>query len=265
MLYSRSCARASGFSAIRVRLLQFQLLLAVFLGASLVPTLWSQNLLISEFMAANNSVARDADGDFSDWIEIYNPGRAPVSLAGWCLSDDPLDLTKWRFPDVTIAGQGFVVVFASGKNRTDPQGELHLNFSLDREGEYLALIRPDGTTKATEFAPGFPRQLSDISYGVSMSNQTQIFVPPTADARMLLPANDQLGLTWTQPAFNHSTWTPVTLGIGYDRPQPGQTNEVIEPDDVKCLARAELDQASLAAAVERWWSPLAGKQARSGT
>jgi len=32
-----------------------------------------------------------------------------------------------------------------------------------------------------------------------------------------------------------------------------------------CLVQAELDQASLSAAVERWWSPLAGKQARSGT
>ena len=122
MLYSRSCARFSGFSAIRVRLFQFHFLFAVFLWANLVPTLKSQNLLISEFMAANNSGTRDADGDFSDWIEIYNPGRAPVSLAGWYLSDDPLDLTKWRFPDVTIAGQGFVLVFASDKDRTDPQG-----------------------------------------------------------------------------------------------------------------------------------------------
>jgi hypothetical protein len=65
-----------------------------------------------------------------------------------------------------------------------------------------------------------------------MSNQTQVFVPAAAGAKMFLPTNDLLGLTWTQPAFKDSTWTPVTLGVGYDRPPSGQTNSTIEPDDV---------------------------------
>ena len=231
MLYPRCCGCRARFIQSQVHF--FGLLAAAFLFAGLTePQLWSQNLLISEFMAANNSGARDADGEFSDWIEIYNPDRAPVSLGGWHLSDDPLDLTKWQFPDVTIPGQGFMLVFASGKDRTDPQGELHTNFSLDRDGEYLALTRPDGTTKATEFAPTFPRQLGDVSYGVSMSTQTEQFVSPNGAARLFFPANDQLGLDWIQPAFNHSDWTPVTLGVGYDRPQLGQTNATIEPVDV---------------------------------
>jgi len=211
----------------------FRLLAVLFLFACLSEVrLRSQNLIISEFMAANNSVVRDADGEFSDWIEIHNPDRAPASLAGWYLSDNPLDLTKWRFPAVTIPGQGFVLVFASGKDRTDPQAELHASFNLDRDGGYLALTRPDGTTRATEFAPAYPRQLGDVSYGVAMSTQTTQFVPSDGAARAFFPANDQLGLGWTQPAFNDSTWTPVTLGVGYDRPQPGQTNTTIEPDDV---------------------------------
>ncbi|HEU4781325.1 MAG TPA: 1-deoxy-D-xylulose-5-phosphate synthase [Steroidobacteraceae bacterium] len=49
----------------------------------------------------------------------------------------------------------------------------------------------------------------------------------------------------------------LTLGI------PDQFIEHGTRED--CLAEAELDYASLSAAVERWWSPLAGKQARSGT
>src|SRR5881394_504814 len=207
--------------------------LAAFLLAGLAEVrLWSQNLIISEFMAANNSGLRDVDGDFSDWIEIYNPERASASLAGWYLSDDAADLTKWRFPGVTIPGQGVVLVFASGKNRTNPQGELHTNFSLDRDGEYLALTRPDGTTRATEFAPRFPRQLADVSYGVSMTAQTAQFVAPNSMARAFFPPNDLLGLNWIQPGFDHSAWSLVTLGVGYDRPQPGQTNVTIEPADV---------------------------------
>ncbi len=229
--YRWGCGCRAGFIPSSIHCLR--LLVLVFLFTRLTEAqLWSQNLVISEFVAANNSGVRDVDGEFSDWIEIYNPERAPASLAGWHLSDNPLNVTKWQFPNVTIPGQGFVLVFASGKNRTDPQGELHTNFSLDRDGEYLVLTRPDGTTKTTEFAPTFPRQLGDVSYGVSMSTQTAQFVSPSGAARMFFPTNDQLGLNWTQPGFNDSTWTPVTLGVGYDRPQTGQTNTTSEPEDV---------------------------------
>jgi hypothetical protein len=65
-----------------------------------------------------------------------------------------------------------------------------------------------------------------------MFTQTAQFVAPNAAARIFFPANDQLGLSWIQPAFDHSAWMPVTLGLGYDRPQPGQTNTTIEPEDV---------------------------------
>ena len=228
MLYTNCRARLTPRAAYFFRLLE----LVLFLASLGEARLRAENLMISEFMAANNSGVRDADGDFSDWIEIYNPDRAPASLAGWYLSNDPLNLTQWRFPDVTIQGQGFVLVFASGKNRTDPLGELHTNFSLDRDGEYLALIRPDGITKATEFAPVYPRQLGDVSYGISMSTTTVQFVAPDGAARIFFPAGNQSGLTWIQPAFDDSTWTPITLGVGYDKPQSGQTNTTIEPEDV---------------------------------
>ena len=100
--------------------------------------------VISEFLAANVSGLRDSDSEASDWIEIFNPSSSPVTLTGWCLTDDAGDLTKWRLPEVEVAGGGYLVVFASGKDRRDPGEELHTNFSLGRDGEYLALVRPDG-------------------------------------------------------------------------------------------------------------------------
>src|SRR5687768_8854099 len=126
MLHLHRCARRAKIHERQFYF--FRLFAAAVLFAGLTGSLRSQNLIISEFMAANNSGLRDADSEFSDWIEIYNPERAAVSVGGWYLSDDSLDLKKWQFPDVTIPGQGFVVVFASGKNRRDPQGELHTNF-----------------------------------------------------------------------------------------------------------------------------------------
>ncbi len=122
---------------------------------------------ITEFMAANSATLADEDGAFSDWIEIFNPDRDPVNLAGWYLTDAATIKTKWQFPNVTVPGGGYLVVFASGKNRRDPGRTLHTNFSLSAGGEYLGLIRPDGTTVATDFAPTFPAQYSDISFGIT--------------------------------------------------------------------------------------------------
>src|SRR5947209_286964 len=64
------------------------------------------SVIISEFLAHNTSGIVDEDGDFSDWIEIYNSGPTAVNLGGWYLTDNPADLTKWAFPSTNIAAKG---------------------------------------------------------------------------------------------------------------------------------------------------------------
>lgn len=122
--------------------------------------------IISEFMASNTTTLADDDGAFSDWIEIHNPDAAPLSLAGWYLTDSATNKTKWQFPAVTLPAGGYLVVFASGKDRRNPSAILHTNFSLSARGEYLGLVRPDGETVAFDFGPRFPPQSSDVSYGL---------------------------------------------------------------------------------------------------
>src|SRR6059036_2079837 len=67
---------------------------------------------ITEFMASNSRTLADEDGDSSDWIEIYNPAADTVSLDGWFLTDDANRLAKWRFPNVTLEANAYMVVFA---------------------------------------------------------------------------------------------------------------------------------------------------------
>ena len=199
----------------------------------------AQGLILTEFMAANNSGLRDEDGDYSDWIELYNPDPGPASLEGWYLTDNPENLTKWPFPAVAVPGQGFLVVFASEKDRRDPLGPLHTNFKLDREGEYLTLVRPDGLSVASSYAPAFPRQLSDVSYGVTMAMTTDWLVPPDGSARVYVPVDGPMGQTWIQPDFTDADWTTLPLGLGYDRPPgpgdpaepPASLADVTQPDD----------------------------------
>ena len=121
---------------------------------------------LSEFMASNTRTLKDETGQFVDWIELFNPSDTAVDLTGWSLTDDPGDLTKWRFPATNLAAGGFLVVFASGADRRTPGARLHTGFQLSAGGEYLALVRPDGVSVASEFKPTYPRQVPDLSHGV---------------------------------------------------------------------------------------------------
>src|SRR6185369_2639853 len=121
--------------------------------------------VITEFMAANGSGLADEDGEFSDWIEIHNPDNAPISLAGYHLTDNAANLHRWTFPAVTLNSGDYLVVFASGKNRTDPAGRLHTDFQLSADGEYLALVAPNGVT-VSAFAPAYPPQFENVSFGL---------------------------------------------------------------------------------------------------
>jgi hypothetical protein len=122
-------------------------------------------VVISEFMALNQNGLRDEDGERSDWIEIHNSGASEASLDGWYLTDTETNLTRWRFPSVIVPANGFLLVWASGKDRRSPGSPLHTNFRLGGTGEYLALL-DSNTNIASEFAPMFPSQQPDISYGV---------------------------------------------------------------------------------------------------
>lgn len=122
--------------------------------------------VISEFAAANRSGLKDEDGEFSDWIEIHNPDAVALSLDGYRLTDDAANLRGWPFPSLTLPPGGYLVVFASGKDRRDPSQRLHTDFQLSADGEFLALVAPDATTMVSAYAPQYPPQADDESFGL---------------------------------------------------------------------------------------------------
>jgi hypothetical protein len=175
----------------------------------------SAQLVLTEFMADNLETLLDADGEPSDWIEVYNGGSAVVSLAGWSLTDDATDPGRWVFPALELGAGEFLLVFASGKDRRDTNGELHTNFRLSRQGEYLGLLSPDGSV-ASHFAPEYPEQLSDRSYGRSMELDRRVLREAGAEVSYLVPPDDALGLTWIEPVFDAGEWATGDLPIGFD-------------------------------------------------
>jgi len=142
-------------------------------------------VVINEFVASNSQSLIDGDGNASDWIELHNPDTQPVSLGGWYLTDDKNNLKKWRFPPATVLpAEGYLVVFASDQptdNYIDKKGYLHTNFAIDKEGEYLALVGPSGAIMH-QFAPFFPPQERDISYGMWYTTVRYFAVPTPGQA-----------------------------------------------------------------------------------
>ena len=135
-------------------------------SAPAFPTL--DGLLISEFMADNNSTLLDSDGDSPDWIELWNPTSSPINLAGHYLTDNRQVPNKWALPPITLQPNRFLVIFASGKDRIGPDGELHTDFQLDKSASsHLALSREsdEGRFFTISVFSLYPKQVEDVSFG----------------------------------------------------------------------------------------------------
>lgn len=172
-------------------------------------------LRITEFVAKNDEGLEDSQGDRHDWIELWNASGVSGDPEGWFLTDDPANLTKWQLPSVSIPAGGRLIVFASGEDRVESNSDLHTNFRLQSEaGGYLALVRPDGVTLASEFR-NYPEQQGDIAYGVVFPSSTQVRLLEEGEtAKWLVPTGEIAG--WTEANFDDSQWASGATGIGYD-------------------------------------------------
>jgi hypothetical protein len=154
---------------------------------TLNPNASGGDVRISEFMARNQDGLRDQDGDTSDWIELHNASPIAIDLGGWFLTDDKLNLTKFRIPNGTFLGpNSYLIIFASdktGTGYTNPPAPIHTGFALNSGPAYLGLVSP-ATNIISQFDP-YPGQVPDVSYGRDriLTNQLGFYVSPTPGAQ----------------------------------------------------------------------------------
>jgi spore coat protein CotH len=139
-------------------------------------------VLINEFLADNATVNQDEAGEYDDWVELYNPNAAPVTLSGMYLTDDLSQPTKWPFPAGTVIGPGgHLLVWCDGETE---QGSLHASFRLNRDGEEIGLLADDAHSNVPLDVFVFGPQQEDISYGRKPDGADTwgAFDPPTPGA-----------------------------------------------------------------------------------
>jgi hypothetical protein len=137
----------------------------------------SSDVKVNEFMSSNSETACDQNGEYDDWIELYNNGNVAIDLSGYYLTDNHNDFKKWEFPAGTkIAANGYLIVWA---DEDVTQTGLHTNFKLSADGEEVMLITPK--LKIADYIT-FGSQSSELSYA-RIPNGTGIF-------------------SWQKPTFN---------------------------------------------------------------
>lgn len=125
------------------------------------------DVVINEALASS---ATFINGRHDDWVELYNTENTQVSLAGWYLSNDPYNLTRWAFPDTAkIAKNGYLVVYCAGSGEvTDGQkNALYANFKLSASGESVYLTDPYGNTSSITFGA----QYGTVSSGIPLNGE----------------------------------------------------------------------------------------------
>lgn len=140
------------------------------------PAQPAPEVVINEILTENQGGFLDEDRDPEDWIELHNRGTRPVDLGGWSLSVDREEEGQWVFPSVMIPAGGYLIIWASGKDRMEPalSQRLHTNFKLNPTGDTLQLFGPELPRKLVDEIE-YPEQSPNHSYGRLTENGRSVW------------------------------------------------------------------------------------------
>ena len=140
---------------------KFSLLSTILILSMICSAKADTPVVINEFLASNGTILQDPQGQYDDWIELYNCSPNDVDISGLYLTDDLTEPTKWQFPSGTIISAGSYLLIWADDDTSDPG--LHANFKLNADGEAIGLFDDTGSNLID--AVIFPEQTTDVSYG----------------------------------------------------------------------------------------------------
>ena len=192
------------------------------------------SVYINEIQASNRTTLINDEGDFTDWIELYNSSDENIFLQGYGLSNNMLssnmeESLKWIFPDVVILPGQYMIIFASGKNNAENYNTyLHTNFKIDANKATVVLFNPDGyiidkvAIKNQDDDLSWGRNLLDESEWISFKWPTPGYKNDSKEYYSLFINNDHTGY--------YGIYISEVLPSGYDKKKDEdyQVSDVIE-------------------------------------
>ncbi|MEY3422040.1 MAG: hypothetical protein RIR48_2340 [Bacteroidota bacterium] len=122
-----------------------------------------KSVVINEFMASNDGIVKDEVGEAEDWIELFNITDKDINMSGYYITDNPLNLKKFKFPANTIIkAKSYAIVWA---DEDQEQGPLHTNFKLSASGEVIYLLDSNLV------------MLDSITFGPQITNKSAARIP----------------------------------------------------------------------------------------
>lgn len=135
------------------------------------------DIVVNEYMTSNSYSFADSEGNYYDWVELYNCSLNDIDLTGFYLTDDRYNSMKWAFPtDTVISASDYLVVFCSGLDTVSESGELHSSFSLSSDDDMVCLYTPEGLLCSSL---NIYSVAENISVGIAEDGTEQIFAKPT--------------------------------------------------------------------------------------
>ena len=137
---------------------------------------------INEISASNETHPAD-DGEFYDWVELYNVSGKDADISGWGLSDRD-DQVKYLFPEGTvIPADGYLVTWCA--KTLDRKDLAWFGISVNG-GDSVCLFAPDGYVEESVLVPATGKGLS---YSLFSDGNWKTTLTPT-------PGEEN---TWTDP------------------------------------------------------------------
>lgn len=176
------------------------------------PTLSPGQLVVNEIMAQNTTTVTDANGEYEDWIELYNNSSNTISLDNLFATDTATDLLKWQFPSgLTIAPNSYLIVWA---DEDLTQSGVHADFKFSAGGENCILSYANGTI------------IESVSFGAQTANMGYARIP-----------NGTGNFVIQAPTFNANNENPLFINsLEFSSsllafPNPTNTNVTVQNTD----------------------------------
>lgn len=171
-------------------------------------------IVINEVMAKNSAVNADPEGDYQDWVELYNPGNEAINLESFFLSDRWSDPSRWAIPSVTMDPGDHLLIWCDDESS---EGALHASFTLAASGDELFLFQKEDNEWRLHDSIDWLNAPENDSYGRSQDGSEQWIWfehlsvnPPTPNAPNGLPigiadnTNPAPEAIWDSHAVSHA-------------------------------------------------------------